>query len=202
MVPEPVERIEWVHHEELRANAWNPNAVATPELVLIERSILRTGWVQPILISRDNTIIDGFHRWALSRESEALRLKYQGKIPCARLDVGEAEAMMITVRMNRAKGTHSAILMHELVAILIDKHGCEPEEIAVNIGATLAEVDLLYSANIFKDRKLDEWSFSRAWRPGEDRTEPKTDENNRRTKEVNDARDNHAKKVERSRRKG
>jgi len=31
------------------------------EMNLIEKSILKTGWIQPILVNTNRTIIDGFH---------------------------------------------------------------------------------------------------------------------------------------------
>ena len=70
---EPIENIQWLDAEKLNANDYNPNAVFTPELRLLERSILKTGWVQPVLANRDLIIIDGFHRWMLTRESKKLQ---------------------------------------------------------------------------------------------------------------------------------
>lgn len=166
---DPILRIEWIDAADLRANAWNPNVVLTSELRLLETSILRTGWVQPVLISREGTIIDGYHRWRLSQDSSALRKRYDGKVPCARLDVTEEEAKMLTVRINRAKGTHVAVRMAELVQELIDDHGCLPEEVAAGIGATAEEVDLLYQNSIFKSRNLADAPYSKAWYPAESR---------------------------------
>ena len=65
---DPINNIEWLDANELDGNDYYPNVVFTPELKLLELSILKTGWVQPILISRDKIIIDGFHRWSLSKE--------------------------------------------------------------------------------------------------------------------------------------
>lgn len=141
--------------------------------MLLERSILKTGWIQPVLVSRDKVIIDGFHRWSLTRDSVALRERYGGKLPCAVLDVSVAEAMLLTVRINRAKGTHIAVGMSALVKRLIDEHHYDPDEIAVEIGGTRAEVDLLYQDSIFREHKLDEWRYSPAWRPADTRFEPK-----------------------------
>jgi ParB-like chromosome segregation protein Spo0J len=164
---DPVCRIEWLLASELNANSWNPNVVLRAELKLIETSIVRTGWVQPILISRSGVIIDGFHRWRLAQDSKQLLKTYGGKVPCARLDVGDAEAKMLTVRINRAKGTHVAVRMAELVKQLVDDHGLPPEEIAAGIGAGLDEVDLLYQDSIFKSRNLADAPYSKAWYPAE-----------------------------------
>lgn len=165
---DPIDCIEWLPAETLKANHYNPNVVFDQELALLERSILRTGWIQPVLISRDNIIIDGFHRWKLSLDSANLRRKYGGLVPCARLDIGPDEAMVHTIRINRAKGTHVAVRMSSIVKSLIDDHGWDPQQIALELGATREEVDLLYQDSIFKARNLADYRYSRAWVPGED----------------------------------
>lgn len=162
---EPVENIEWVEAESLSANGWNPNIVFNQELRLLERSILKTGWVQPILISRAGTIIDGFHRWRLAQESKPLLERYAGKVPVCRLDVTDDVAMLLTVRMNRAKGTHVAVRMSSLVKRLVDDHGYSLEEIAAEIGGTIDEAKILYEDSIFKARNLATYRYSRAWVP-------------------------------------
>ena len=162
---EPVECIEWVDAAQLQANTYNPNMVFNTELRLLERSILKTGWTQPILISRDDIIIDGFHRWRLAQDSPALVKRYGGKVPCARLDVGPDEAMLLTIRMNRAKGTAAAFRMSAVIKRLIDEFGRDPQELAIESGGTIAEIDLLYQDSIFKARHIAEYQYSKAWEP-------------------------------------
>jgi hypothetical protein len=164
---DPINRIAWLPAEALRPNWYNPNVVFGPELRLLELSILRTGWVQPVLATRDGMIIDGYHRWRLAQESPRLLERYGGRLPVALLDLDEAEAMLLTVRMNRAKGSHVAVKMSELVKTLIDRHGLDRQQIAHEIGATLDEVDLLYQDGVFKARKIAEWQYSKAWYPKE-----------------------------------
>lgn len=165
---DPIMNVEWVPASSLRANEWNPNFVMTPELTLLEASIRKQGWIQPILVSRDGEIIDGFHRWSLSMSSKTLRARYDGRVPVVRLDIDEPDAMMLTVRINRAKGAHSATRMSDLVRRLVDVHGCDRQEIAAGIGATDDEIDLLYERSIWKSKDLENWEFSRAWIPKED----------------------------------
>lgn len=162
---DPISRIEWRDADALNANSWNPNVVFRPELKLLERSILLTGWVQPCLILSDGTIIDGFHRVMLSRESKALRERYSGLVPCAVLDVPREKAMILTIRMNRAKGSHVAVKMSEIVRELIDVHHCDPQEVAIEIGATRDEIDLLYQEGVFKHKNIADHVYSPAWYP-------------------------------------
>ncbi len=164
---DPIANIEWRDAESLNANDYNPNVVFTPELRLLERSILLTGWVQPILITADGTIIDGFHRAMLSRDSIALKKRYEGKVPCAVLDVPRHKSMILTIRMNRAKGTHVAVRMSEIVRELIDVHHCDPQELSIELGATKVEIDLLYQEGVFKMKNIADCRYSKAWYPAE-----------------------------------
>lgn len=165
MTGDPIDNIVWRLAAELNANDYNPNVVFTPELTLLERSILATGWVQPVLIARDDTIIDGFHRARLAQDSKPIARKYEGRCPCAVIPVDRAEAMLLTIRMNRAKGTHVALRMSAIVHELVDRHAYDPQEIATEIGATRAEVDLLYQDGVFKAKNIAEYRYSRAWYP-------------------------------------
>jgi len=166
----PIDNIQWIDAEKLDGNDYNPNVVFTPELKLLERSILKTGWVQPILISKDYIIIDGFHRWRLSQDSKKIKEQYKGKVPCAVLDIQRPQAMILTVRMNRAKGSHIAVQMSEIVHQLIDKYKIDIQEIAQEIGATKDEIDLLYQDGVFKMKNIAKYKYKNAWYPHEDRT--------------------------------
>lgn len=166
---DPITRIEWRDAATLNGNDYNPNTVFNPELRLLERSLLLTGWVQPLLVTKDGTIIDGFHRWRLSQDSELLRKRYGGKVPCAVLDIPRDKAMILTIRMNRAKGSHVAVRMSEIVRELIDVHHCDPQEVAIELGATKDEIDLLYQEGVFKMKNIADYKYSQAWYPRETR---------------------------------
>lgn len=164
---DPIDRIEWRDASSLTANDYNPNMVLTPELKLLERNILQHGWMQPILVTPEGQIIDGYHRWRLAIESVPLMERYAGRVPVVVLDMDRPHAMMLTVRMNRAKGVHAAFRMAEVVKELIDTFGLLPDEIAPEIGATLAEVNLLHQEGVFKARGLKDYRYSKAWVPEE-----------------------------------
>lgn len=165
MQNEPINNIQWIDVDQLSANDYNPNVVFNDELKLLEFSILKNGWIQPILVSKDNVIIDGFHRFSLSCQSKKLREKYNGKVPCVVMDISEAERMLLTIRINRAKGSHIAFKMAEIVIALVDKHGMTLQEIGENIGADKEEVVLLYENSIFKKKDLQNKEYSKAWKP-------------------------------------
>lgn len=169
---EPVENIQWIPCDELKANHYNPNRVMNAEMNLIERSILKTGWIQPILVNKNKVIIDGFHRWTLSRLSDSLKAKYNARVPCAVLDVTDVEAMIITVRINRAKGTHLAFRMADYVKEIIEKHKYPIDQLAKDIGGTIDEVHLLMRNDVFEMKDVDNWAYSEAWFPGDRQRAP------------------------------
>lgn len=162
---DPINNVQWVDADELSANDYNPNVVFSPELRSLERNILAIGWVQPVIATTSKIIVDGFHRTMLSRESKKLRAKYHGKVPCVLFDIPRDEAMILTVRMNRAKGSHVAVRMAEMVKELIDEHGWEVDDLAKQLGATRKEVELLHQDGVFKMRNIKDYKYSKAWYP-------------------------------------
>src|SRR5438045_1612914 len=98
---QPITSIEWVPRESLHANLYNPNKVAPIELHLLKVSILEDGWTQPIVARPDGEIVDGFHRWTISAESEISAMT-NGLVPVVRLLPANREhQIMSTIRHNR-----------------------------------------------------------------------------------------------------
>ena len=85
-------------------------------------------------------------------------------VPCCILNLDERERMLLTVRINRAKGSHVALRMSDLVQKLIEL-GCSDSYIAEQIGATEKEIEILKKGDIFKSIDLKNWTYSRAWLP-------------------------------------
>ena len=162
---DPIDNIRWVPADTLDSNTWNPNRVHLAELRLLERSLLTTGWLQPLLVNPDRLIIDGFHRWRLSQDSDVVRARWKGRVPVAVLDVDKPTAMLMTIRINRAKGTHVAVEMSAIVRELIEDWGVPRETIAFEIGGSTEEVNLLAQEGVFAAKNIAKWAYSKAWYP-------------------------------------
>lgn len=156
-LPSPIENIEWRDPNTLKANDYNPNVVFSKEMKLLEFSLKRQGWIQPLLITKNGTIIDGFHRFTISKRNNWL-------VPCAILDIDDVERRLLTVRINRAKGSHIAIRMSEIIQSLL-KEGVTKEHIAESIGGDVAEVELLSKESVFEKFDLDGHEYSKSWVP-------------------------------------
>jgi ParB-like chromosome segregation protein Spo0J len=167
ILSDPIDSVEWWEASKLSPNGYNPNVVMTPELKLLEESIVQNGWTFPIVINPEFVIIDGFHRWKLAQDSPTLVAKYGTLVPCVTVNVSTPEAMLMTVRMNRARGTHVGVQMSHIVRSLKEDYGLTDEELKQGIGASQAEVDLLSAGSLLKTRNLEGYRYSRAWVPVE-----------------------------------
>ena len=118
---QPIENVQIVNRERLRANDYNPNVVSEDNLKLLTQSILTNGWTLPIVVRPDFTIIDGFHRWTVSGR-EPLKSKLNGKVPVVIVDhADENEDVYGTITHNRARGTHLLEPMKAIVKRLMDE---------------------------------------------------------------------------------
>ncbi len=160
----PIDRIQWIDARTLNPNSYNPNIVMNKELELLRLSMLKQGWIQPIIVN-GATIIDGFHRYWLSTNDKALIKAFNYQVPVCDLRLSEAEARLLTVRMNRAKGSHIAVKMHNLVTGLVKEYGQDPAYIAEQIGANRDEVELLLKENVFEALEIRKHKYSKAWIP-------------------------------------
>lgn len=120
----PVYGVIDVPLERVRANAYNPNSVAPPEMALLELSIWEDGYTQPIVcyyIAYDDIyeIVDGFHRYLVMHRSKRIREREHGLLPVVVIDKDIANRMASTVRHNQARGTHSIELMRDMVTELV-----------------------------------------------------------------------------------
>lgn len=163
---QPINNITWIPITELQCNDYNPNHVFKQEMKLLHTSIQRNGWLQPIIINQDKTIIDGYHRVTLIKTSKKLYQKTNGKVPCITLKLSKPEQILLTIRINRAKGTHTAYKMHEAITQLHNQYNLNPETIAKEIGAKQEEITLLLQENIFqKENITEQTTYSQAWTP-------------------------------------
>lgn len=161
----PISNVEWVDVNKLKANDYNPNVVFNQELKLLKFSMLKQGWIQPILITSDYVIIDGFHRASLAKTDKDVYNMTNGLVPCCIMKMSEAERKMLTIRINRAKGSHTALKMSDIIHSLIEQHHIKIEDICKEIGATKDEIDVLMMDNVFKALDIEHKEFSNAWIP-------------------------------------
>lgn len=162
----PVYNIKRVPVEQIQSNAYNPNAVAPPEMKLLYQSIKQDGYTMPIvcyyLEEVDKyEIVDGFHRYRICKEHKDIYEREEGSLPVSVIDKPLENRMASTIRHNRARGEHSIELMTNIVAELVES-GMSDAWIAKNLGMDWDELLRLKQisglASLFKDKE-----FSNAW---------------------------------------
>lgn len=160
----PISNVQWVDVDNLQANDYNPNVVFTDEMRLLKFSMQKQGWIQPILVTQEGVIIDGFHRATLAKQDKSITC--DGKVPCCVLELSEPERMLLTIRINRAKGSHIAIKMSDIIHKLVNDYGMPMETICKEIGADKDEIELLLIDNVFQKKQItEETQYSKAWYP-------------------------------------
>lgn len=162
----PVYSVRPVPIEKIRANAYNPNTVAPPEMKLLYKSILEDGYTMPIVcyyIPEEDIyeIVDGFHRYRVMKEHKDIYKRENGMLPVSIIEKDLSNRMASTIRHNRARGSHSIELMTNIVQDLVES-GMSDAWIMKNIGMDAEELLRLKQisglASLFKDR-----AFSSAW---------------------------------------
>lgn len=165
----PISKVEWIDVNELSANDYNPNVVYSKEMELLKLSLLKNGWIQPILCTQNYVIIDGFHRASIAKADKEVFAMTKGKVPVVIMNLSEPERMLLTIRINRAKGQHIAIKMSDIIKQLVNDYGVPVAEICNQIGATKDEIELLLMDSVFKKYDITKESkYSNAWVPNYD----------------------------------
>jgi ParB-like chromosome segregation protein Spo0J len=175
---EPVDAVYWVLADAVRANDYNPNSVAPPEMKLLERSISADGYTQPIVSWKHDDVhevVDGFHRHRVGRESEEVRQRIYGYLPVVVINSrreDKGDRMAATIRHNRARGKHRVDAMSDIV-VELKRRRWSDEKIGNELGMDPDEVLRLTQvsglAEMFAGRE-----FSQAWEA--DRMEEVLDE--------------------------
>lgn len=164
---EPVDCVQWVPSAEIEANDYNPNAVAPPEMKLLEHSILEDGYTQPVvswLAEGRREVVDGFHRTRVGKESSSVRTRIHGHLPVVTIrgdrdDRGDRIAA--TIRHNRARGKHKIDAMSEIVLELA-KRNWNDKKIGAELGMDADEVLRLKQISGLAEMFSSE-TFSEAW---------------------------------------
>lgn len=167
----PVYNVIPVPIEKIKANNYNPNSIAPPEMKLLYESIKADGYTMPIVCyyvkAQDvYIIVDGFHRYRIMLEHSDIYEREGGRLPVSVIDKPIDQRMASTIRHNRARGSHDVELMSNIVKDLhelgrsdawISKHlGMDKDEIL-----RLKQITGL--AALFKDVQ-----FGKAWKPAEE----------------------------------
>ena len=165
---EPVDCVQWIASDLVKANDYNPNAVAPPEMKLLEHSIIEDGYTQPIVTWQNGTptleVIDGFHRNRVGKESKVVRKRVRGYLPVVIMNSTRTERndrIAATIRHNRARGKHQVDAMSDIV-VELKRRNWSDDRICRELGMEQDEVLRLCQitglAELFSNQE-----FSKSW---------------------------------------
>ena len=157
----PVSSVKWVEIDKVKGNDYNPNAVAPPEMKLLELSIVSDGYTQPIVVW-DNEgvyeVVDGFHRHLVGKKLGFTHLPVVIVNP-ERLD--KSDRIASTIRHNRARGKHAVNAMSDIV-LELSKRNWSEKKIGKELGMEPDEVLRLKQIGGLSEMFADS-EFSEAW---------------------------------------
>lgn len=148
--------IKYVPIDSIKPNEYNPNRESEFEFDLLLRSMKEDGFTQPVLVQKDNRIVDGEHRWMAAKQ-----LGYK-EIPVVFVDMSSEQMRISTLRHNRARGTEDVELT---TAVLRDLERLGALDWAKDsLKLTDVEVQRLLE-DIPASEALAGIDFSKAWEP-------------------------------------
>jgi ParB-like chromosome segregation protein Spo0J len=187
--------VQYVPVRDVSPNSYNPNRQSEHDFELLIRSMEADGFTQPIIVNRDSrVIVDGEHRWTAGIVTEALRRRGllsspeniaqirservsvldeigDFEVPVVFVDMTEAQAMVSTLRHNRARGSEDFELtaslfrdLQQLGALDVAQDELLLDDVEMNL--------LLGDENAPDALAADE--YGEAWEPSQTATEPGT----------------------------
>ncbi|WP_049218042.1 IbrB-like domain-containing protein, partial [Proteus mirabilis] len=147
---EPTDCVLWIKQQQVIANDYNPNVMSPTEKRLLETSLVKDGYTQPVVVlpiqqSKNKPsqwqVVDGYHRYLLSKKN-SLNKRINGYLPITILDVEShtmADQMAATIRHNRARGQHQVAAMSDIVRDL-SRLGWNDQKIGDELGMSQDEV--------------------------------------------------------------
>jgi len=131
-------KIEYVSVEKLRGWNSNPRVMTEQQHQALRTSIKEFGFVEPVVINRDNMIIGGHQR---VEDAQKVGLK---AVPCIRVDLPPRKWKALNLALNRIHGEWDLDKLAPILLELkdfaeIDLTGFQPQEIDTIIRETLPE---------------------------------------------------------------
>ncbi|SPY39343.1 IbrB-like domain-containing protein [Proteus mirabilis] len=169
---EPTDCVLWIKQQQVIANDYNPNVMSPTEKRLLETSLVKDDYTQPVVVlpiqqSKNKPsqwqVVDGYHRYLLSKKN-SLNKRINGYLPITILDVEShtmADQMAATIRHNRARGQHQVAAMSDIVRDL-SRLGWNDQKIGDELGMSQDEVLRLKQISGLAEL-FSEHDFSEAW---------------------------------------
>lgn len=160
--------IAWVPFDEVRPADWRTTHMLRPDVKVLTQSMTKFGWLTHLVVRRaDMTIIDGFHRWMVAHTDKGFIRAHGIEVPIQVVDVDEIDARLMHVMCNRARGAVVARYLASTFQDVLRSRKYDEQTLRKMLSMSSDEFELLVDASLIKSRKIDEYSYSKAWVPVE-----------------------------------
>lgn len=150
----------------LKPPSWGSTYLLRPEKMLLRISMIESGWLQPLVVCLSNQIIiDGTKRWDMALSEDKFLNKYGKFAPVVYHDVDEIDAMILHVRLNRARGNSHPVGLSGLLKKIIYSGKYDAKDLSNILLMGDDEIDLLLSSGLLKKKNWEKYEYSRAWVP-------------------------------------
>lgn len=120
---------------DLKPAAYNPRKIEPKELNKLVKSIKTFGFVEPVVINKDNTIIGGHQRL------KAAQKMGMTEVPVVQVDIPKGQEKALNLALNRISGEWDETKLAEVLVQLTkeerEQSGFDEDEIAKAIGAAI-----------------------------------------------------------------
>lgn len=133
--------------------------IVSPDYKRLEKSVETFGFLNPIIIQKNGTIIDGFHRWKIANDNKI------NKIPVVVVDVDDIDAMLLHIDLNRYRGIVVAKYLSRIIKRILESNKFSYDDLRQRMSMTSEEFDVLADGTLIKMRKIKQHTYSPAWVP-------------------------------------
>lgn len=126
---------EMVHPSRLVETVFNPNKMSPQEYEALKKSIQEHGFVEPVVVQKSGMrIIGGHHRVRAIKELAIEAGVSIPEIPCVVLDIADAAAKRLNLKLQHIHGKPDARLLGELLIDIFDEHIVEEDALSLGLG--------------------------------------------------------------------
>ena len=160
--------IEQIEFSKLKVPKWKVTYTLRPELLVIAGSLIEFGFIQPIHVRKSTgEIIDGSERFMLAQSIEEISASCNFRLPAIVHDFGLIDSMLLHIRLNRGKSTVINEKLSNVLRTIIDSEIYTVQQVKMFLSMGTEELSVLYDGGLFKQRKIKEHNYSKAWVPVE-----------------------------------
>lgn len=106
--------IQEIKITDIKPAEYNPRKIQADELDKLAQGIKEFGFVQPVILNRDGTIIGGHQR---VKAAEKLGME---SVPCLRVDISQDKEKALNISLNKIGGQWDQKLLDDLIIEIMD----------------------------------------------------------------------------------